>query len=638
MPKRRAIALAVGVGVGVGAALAVALALWWSAGEPSDAARARPLDGGEGHERVPARLEEPAGDAARVEPHVGEAPATRRVAVAAAVRRDGLVRLTGSVVARDPDGALFANESGHFELIHDRRDGRQRVAVVEGRWEAVVPADARLFVRSVRLDDRPCDIGWFLDNARVPASGVLAVEVQWTPVVRLRVRSARDGRELDSCTVYVPGSYATCDEYPRRVERERCSAHSSPMSLFFPRELFPSRRAPVLVRAPGHAWRCVDIDVYSGTERVVELQPGGTLEVLAVGETSGEYVVVRVRDAERHDAEPYAERELDGGSAVFEGMAVGRYDVRVEVGSSGSPLVLGRGVVDVVAGERASLALALEPLPPPRAGVPLCGTLVGAFDDRSAWARESMFPMLQIRIVGTARRPHRAHYGFEAHDLTRVDAALAWRIKSVQPGRYWIWTNEPPAGVLVDVGATGREDVVLSIPALAQVVVNVVDSRTGRAVGRPDLEWYVEGPEGLATEPLRVEPDDDGRYVFQAPLGAIALGVAEGNFASARLRMQVRPGTNEATLEVRRTCGFALLLRDGASTVPVPSSWRPDAREIGGQGRSTEICWNGITVSHPGLYRFDPPPIDGYEPLPEQHVLVQPGAYTEHVIELVRIP
>ncbi len=640
MSKRRVIA--VGVGVGVGVALAVALALWWSAGEARDVAPAQPLALGGEVERSPAPLTAPgASSDRRVEVESAPSSAAQRIATTAISTReatDDSVLLTGSVVVRDLAGAAHARESGSLELelrysVHGAEI--EAVEVVEGRYETRVPRDVLLGVGLAELGERQALADPPFEPVPVPADGVFDVELRWLSPMLLHVRSRVDGRELDGCTIVYadnvygsdhPGPFA--EDVATDVLREGVA---SPVEL----ELAPGPRGgrirSLFVRAAGHAWRRIEVDVVVGGERTVELDPGGSLFVVARGVDPSDppFVVLRRPPEERG----YLYGSVADGSASFEAIAAGRYDVLVVTDSE---LVLARSQVDVVASQRARLELDLDETPPSLPGVSLAGTLVMPPE----WRPDAVGQAPSLDVERLEVEPGDDLWlEPEVSPIEGRPRAFAWRVE-VHPGRFWISTGRE-WGLVVDVGPAGREDVLLEVPSEVEVVVRVVDVVTERPVHPRSVRWMPAVPDDVGHW-IVVEADEPGRYVFAAPPGSITVGLRDADFVSDSRVLEVGSGTNEVTLEARPACGFLLFLRDGAMSLPIDSRWWPKAVEVGGDGRSTwypdHPTGRRVQVSKPGLYRFEMPRIDGYAPIPAQVVLVSPGAYAEHVIELVRSP
>ncbi len=643
MSKRRAIA------VGVGVALAVALALWWSAAAPSEAVRARPLAPDGAVERPPAQLGVPSdtSDTSDRRVAVGAAASVTRTAVSTRAATGESLLLTGAVVARDPAGGVHLRESGSFVLVTWYGSHRAKiddVEVVGGRYVTRVPRNMRLSVVSAELGGRGALPDRALEPVPVPADGVFDVELRWFPRTLLHVRSSADGRELDGCTILYDGagwfSLAGRD-HPGSFHEDLDVLRegvASPVELDIAPGPSDERTRTLLVRAAGHAWEGIEIDVHAGGERTIELDPAGALVVVARGaaRSKADSVVLR------RGADFGVEMPLDEGTASFDGLVAGRYDVSVERGWR-EALVLARSEVEVVAGERVTLELELDEPPPASPPVALAGTLVMPPDWTAGAAGER--PSLFIQRIELEPGDGPGFVWLRTDDVVPIEGrprAFAWRVDDVQPGRFWI-SADMAAGLVVDVGPAGREDVLVEVPPYVEVVVHVVDAETRRPVHPRSIQWVPAVPDEAVSITYRVGADAEGRYTFSAPPSTITVGSWDDpDFAAVSRAVRIGPGANEVTLEVRPACGFVLFLRDGATPVPCDSRWSLEALEAGGDGHVTATpdhpTGRRVQVSHPGLYRFDVPRIDGYERIPAQEVLVSPGAYTEHVIELVRTP
>jgi hypothetical protein len=55
-------------------------------------------------------------------------------------------------------------------------------------------------------------------------------------------------------------------------------------------------------------------------------------------------------------------------------------------------------------------------------------------------------------------------------------------------------------------------------------------------------------------------------------------------------------------------------------------------------GRSSSVRGATFFFSEPGTYRFTIPKLDGYQPVPEQEVVVEKGKITDVVVRLEREP
>jgi hypothetical protein len=93
---------------------------------------------------------------------------------------------------------------------------------------------------------------------------------------------------------------------------------------------------------------------------------------------------------------------------------------------------------------------------------------------------------------------------------------------------------------------------------------------------------------------------------------------------------------------VQRTYAFEVLVKEGDRVLSWRDDWRihPITMDGSGQGARFSDAGKGrrIRVTKPGRYRFSFPEVDGYLPVPEQHVLVERDRVIEHVVLLQRRP
>ena len=642
-------------------ALAAAVGLWWwgrGDAAATDESELRPAQAAVAAERSAAELFAPVPTADEQARAPARAPERVEVAVPAPpdeepalAPADGVVRLTGEVVVLDTDGVAHRGESGGFELVlwTDDRGAHQRVEVEGGRYETEVPAGVRLGVASVELGGRSAVFERGFESVPVPDDGVFDVEVRWLAALLLHVRARADGRALDGCTVLadVPRPRDGMD-HPGdgSLARRLATRASSPVEL--PASsgeglAFVQRRRTLHVMADGHAWSRLDVDAALGGERTIELDPGGALDLTVYGANFAERPAVRLRRANVVEGRPYGELTLHQDAVAIEGIALGRWRVSVEIGDwFRSPVVLASDEVEISASARAALTLTLE-AEAPIARVPLAGTLVVA----GGWDIDDL--ALVVALVGVARGGQQEYVVLRGAELAPIEGepgSYAWRVEDVQPGIYRVALLEPEVGVDVEVGPTGREDVLVELGPPAAVVVRVVDAETGAELRPQHIHWgpgRADTPRGGFDQSLEaVSPDAQGCYSFTAPIGPIDLTMIGATYEFAQERFQVGEGVNELTFAVRSACGFVVRLRDGDTAIPWAKNAPLSAEGVDGDGRSSGFSTEGadrrVKVSMPGTYRFDVPRIDGYELVPKQEVVVLPGRYTEHVVELVRVP
>ena len=69
-------------------------------------------------------------------------------------------------------------------------------------------------------------------------------------------------------------------------------------------------RKTCFVFSPGYAWGRIQLDLSRGGERVIELGPGGGLDVFLLGDRSQADAVLRLRPLDEADSMPFMELDL----------------------------------------------------------------------------------------------------------------------------------------------------------------------------------------------------------------------------------------------------------------------------------------------------------------------------------------
>jgi hypothetical protein len=106
-------------------------------------------------------------------------------------------------------------------------------------------------------------------------------------------------------------------------------------------------------------------------------------------------------------------------------------------------------------------------------------------------------------------------------------------------------------------------------------------------------------------------------------------------------RYEVREGTQELSLEVRRGAVLRLTAEEGGALVPWDFDWVPELRQIDGPGRIVLRYGDApgltVTVDRTGRYRLGIPVIPGYRPVDPVEIRLEVGKRIEHRIELVPV-
>jgi hypothetical protein len=535
-------------------------------------------------------------------------------------------RVSGTIVVRDPAGAAHASESGSFVVrwSKDPHASGASVPVVDGAWTADVPAGTSLSIVEIVLGGRRAR--WLADARRiaVPDFGALEIRAQWPPPSLLHVRDAASGRELADV------------ELARRRHRgdpvggasrkpSLATGLSSPIDV--EQALPPSEVEStdvLFARSPGFAWGRITLSVVYGGERFLDLPPGGDLDVRVAGssDVSGAEVCVRRARGALLDAELPLSSERD---AVVESVAAGPCVVSVELPGS---RVLGEVDANVVAGGRTRIEIDVEPKP-----VIQRVRIAGTIRVPKAWRAER----LDLAIAtDAAALPTSDHVHRVACDERRDDAGVdvfAFAAAGIPAGRHSISIARPPYAFAVD----DREDLALEVPPPGHVSLRAIDP-TGADAPITGVGFRVAAAGGVfADGSARVARSEAShRFEIDAPIGAIDVWCDDPRFEGEPARVSVRTEGSDAELRVRKACGVSLRVVDGDTMLPWDARWPIRLETSSGESALFRAAVGRIVASGPGTFRLSFPKLAGFRAVPPADVVVEAGAFTEHVVHLER--
>ncbi len=551
------------------------------------------------------------------------------------------IAIEGTIVVTDPEGVEHPYESGSMSLIvwQGDRGQRERVEVSRGRWSAEVPAGATLSFDDVALGDRSTLVDEE-GHVPIPASRRIAVQARWPPASLLRVRSAATRQDLAGIELALGRQYgfAPTSQHPEVVATDAASPIDVGRALA---GRDAGRRVWLLARAEGFAWGRIEIDLAAGGEEILDLVPGGALHVSLTGEDPPGATLRLRRDGESSPSLELAVFKVREHELMS--LMPGSYSISVELGEwFQDPVVLGSSVAEVVAGGVTPVSIEVVSRPKgPTAR--LRGTLVVD----PGWG--AVEPALSIESIGTPPDGHRIRQRLQHGELS-PGASGTWTfdVGSVPHGEYEFEVEHPSFVVARRVDAeTGH--VRIEVPAPAIAAVRVIDAEGLEVEGLDHLMWSPVRPDaagGFSSKTVARDPGS-GRFEIHAPAGRISVSLMQLEL-EGEATFDLHPGRQDLDFLVRRSMGFSVVLREGEKTLFSGIGWMlmdalqivSGAGEMTGlfskQGGGDEGVW--VRVSAPGIYRFALRPIDGYEPIPEQEVLVPERGYVEHVVPLVRSP
>ena len=194
------------------------------------------------------------------------------------------------------------------------------------------------------------------------------------------------------------------------------------------------------------------------------------------------------------------------------------------------------------------------------------------------------------------------------------------------------------------------EELELTVPELAEVILETVDKRTGERIPRDQLYYRNEEPHPNQKQRtyLAGTLEEPGRFHFWSVPGKV---MAWPKFPSGPDRgggsghvFTLVPGRQEVRLELEPLYAMRFEFREDGQALPAgdPGMWvRENIRPVDHEGR---ILRDGlqrdmlVEFSAPGEYeiRFAGLTAAGYEPIDARRVEVRAGEVVKVVVELVR--
>ena len=545
------------------------------------------------------------------------------------------VELSGALTVIDSSGFEAIPESASFKLLAagEDREVAERIEVREGRWSVAVPLDAWITIHELRADGRPMMCQPEVTNRPIPRTAFLelrALEGTARAEATLRVISRTDQRDLDDVHVVWAGPLANGVHPAAWRSHILIEGGRSPVAI--PREVrgWEAQRN-CAVRAAGHGWEPFDLRAWPKGERVVRLDPAGSVSIHVVRSDDAAPVSLRMRRSSDSWSGSYLDLPLTTDQVTLDAVGEGEYVVTAEIGHSWESIVLATQAVEVVRDRRSDVVLVLDA--PPDAGlVPLAGTLSVALE-----LLETSFDVF-ARLDSPALSPGDHFYRVEHADLDplAMEGDYAWDLGKVQPGRYELQVYPFPERWYVGVGPDGKTDAHLEVSSRAKVVVEVVDD-AGGSTGPPSIRWSSNGSSEIV-----YRHNKTGLFEFYAPLGMIFVRLSGDGYESNSTNVEVLPGVNRVQLEAMRVYEFVLRLKDGRTRIPLPSDFQLQIESVDGRGQS--LGWSSFRdtkkyrVSSPGRYRLTGSEVEGYLPIPESEVVVNALEPVVHVIRLERAP
>jgi hypothetical protein len=398
----------------------------------------------------------------------------------------------------------------------------------------------------------------------------------------------------------------------------------SPVKVPAPEDVREGQNTRLWVRAPGYAWQPVEVFLAQGGTRDVVLSQCGTLSVAILGQSPTDPVQPTLRIYDAADAHSMlAEFGSVGANEEIDGLAAGKYEVRVELGEWFSePAVLARATVEIEAGKRAQVNLTAVQKPAP-SKAPLRGVIAIP----AAWQIGRDAIRVELEPLG-ALQPYADRQLFSGGRIQRGDRDGEYRLQAedLPVGRYALTIDPVGWSCLVSV-AEGAPEFRVEVTEPVDVVLRIVDADTGAPCKGLTLSWYPPPPIGVhGWSPTRVgEAAESNEFRFRVPAGRICVDTFGEDYQIPMRTIRVSPDSREFELAAHPVYGIEVVVHEGDTVLPTDfqTGWSFDLRKLGGE--SVQMGWMGsniLTVSKPGTYVLSVKAPKGYRQVPDRQVKV----------------
>ena len=423
--------------------------------------------------------------------------------------------------------------------------------------------------------------------------------------------------------------------------------------------VLPEGGVLVYARAPGYAWGRIGVDVSSGDEYELLLEPDATLSVQLANVQLERYAAIEVEaEIDVHRLYPNGNRgyvwfqdideTLVAEGLRLDGLKPGDYSVEVKLGdrwSRSKRPVLAREEVTLAVAEPRELVLRLDD-PPERKR--RSATLAGSVSFPNVqgdprWVRLDLFEVKNAPVSMLSLA-----------DMERTDdtpPTWSFRVEDLPEGRYQFLLRPFMARWMVELPPEGREDLELVIPEFAEVLVETVDARTGERVPLDSITFGLRDllPGQIQTHQqtgVRFE-GEPGRFRFWTTPGAAFVQTHEmpsgHDYGWRRKDLELVPGPQSVRLELGPRHAIRFEYRENGEAAPRGDDiyWGsiPRVRAVDHGGHVTNEGFSGnriMEVSAPGVYEvsFEDVTAHSFQSIPPRRVTVREGETAEVIVEL----
>ena len=549
---------------------------------------------------------------------------------------EGMVRVSGEIVVENiPEAGPTL--SGQLQIGVSQ--GSRSISVNNGRFATNISKSASIRFFSAVLEGKPARVISPTTSVAASAARSIRVVVRYDALAMLHLLSAETGESLTDVEVLRAKDYARSSlAHPGWVlpQDSRIVSDESPVALDGRIGLIGSAVA-IHARAVGYEWKRVTVDLVDGGERELTLQRSGALNLIFVGDSEREGVMLRLRGVGANGAPHLEVPVMAGTTQLVEGILPGSWIVSLEKGHwAHQPEVFDEIEFDLVVDDLIDLQLEIPLDDEERVDV------AGSVFIPSGWYLNVF--SVRLRPIGPGSDP--IHDTVVIHSTTMESEEGAggtlwyWGPISMKQGTYGILVLPIGYGDVFEVGEEGLLDVYIELPAPVDITVQAMLA-DGSGIATPSLiRWAPVHPPGVpGAGAVPVGPGDNGYFEFQVPIGAVMLSCSDVAYHPKHQIEQVTiGGDNSFTMLLEPAMGMHLYLEEQGTSVPWDLSWHPTIQAQGHDGTVVTRGRTGvgyrILVSEPGLYEVDIGQLPGFLPVEPFPVNILASEVIEIVVEI----
>lgn len=464
------------------------------------------------------------------------------------------------------------------------------------------------------------------------------VYVKSAPTTRLTVVDKATRAELVQVKVLGLSSYTSDAIHPAGFHPTALTKEtSSPVTLAPPASFLQRGEVDALVGAEGYGWESVRLDLREGADRRVELERGARLAVTITGEVPR---TARLRlYGEEQDGQPLSEVRAEAQKeTVWEALAPGSYDIRVEIGEwYKNTMTLAEAHVILEPDGSTALELDAKRLEQaPRA------VASGVLVIPTIWSLKS--PRARVEMLGLSSDGSDQTTSLQDGDFEPVEGlpgTYAFELPAMEVGKYEFELNSLAWKSIFDLPSGGTSALRFELPEPVLISVQVIDADTKAPVPVESISWHPQWPRGAQGGPVcsAGEPLSTGLFRFNVTRGPIQISSWGEGFNAVSKTIDAQ-GMEEFFLETRRSPRATVSLVDGDTQVPWPDRHEIVIEPVGAtQGQlsasGTNRSGKFFRVSEPGRYQLVVPDLNGFHSQAPVEFDMVAGENTEIVIRLM---